>query len=80
MKSISRRALSLYLLIILFLAGCGLLYFNLVTNANEWAMNRANKHLYSDGALSTAGDILDSNGNVLITTEKGKRVYSNNKS
>ena len=80
MKSIGRRALSLYLFILLFLAGCGLLYFNLVTNANEWAMNRANKHLYSDGALSTAGDILDSNGNVLVTTEKGKRVYSNNKS
>ena len=79
MKSIGRRALSLYLLIILFLAGCGLLYFNLVTNADEWAMNRANKHLYSDGALSTAGDILDSNGNALVTTESGKRVYSNNK-
>ena len=79
MKSIGRRALSLYLLIILFLAGCGLLYFNLVTNADEWSMNRANKHLYADGALSTAGDILDSNGNVLVTTENGKRVYSSNK-
>ena len=79
MKSISRRAIILYLLIILFLAGCGLLYFNLVTNADEWSMNRANKHLYSDGALSTAGDILDSNGNVLVTTENGKRVYSSNK-
>ena len=65
MKSISRRALMLYALILLFLAGCGLLYFNLVTNANDWAMNRANKHLYSNGALSTAGDILDTNGNII---------------
>ncbi len=79
MKSIGRRALTLYALILLFLAGCGLLYFNLVTNANDWAMNRANKHLYSDGALSTAGDILDANGNILVTTENGKRVYSDNK-
>ena len=79
MKSISRRALSLYVLIILFLAGCGLLFFNLVSNADEWSMNRANKHLYSDGALATAGDILDTNENVLVTTEKGDRVYSSNK-
>lgn len=79
MKSISRRALSLYLIILLFLAGCGILYFNLVTNANDWSMNRANKHLYTDGALATAGDILDTDGNVLVTTENGKRVYSSNK-
>ena len=79
MKSIGKRALTLYALILLFLAGCGLLYFNLVTNANDWAMNRANKHLYSDGALSTAGDIIDANGNILVTTENGKRVYSDNK-
>ena len=79
MKSIGRRALSLYLIIILFLAGCALLFFNLVTNANDWSMNKANKHLYSDGELSTAGDILDTNGNVLVTTENGERVYTDNK-
>ena len=79
MKSISKRALSLYALVLLFLAGVGLLYFNLVINSNDWAMNRANKHLYSDGALSTAGDILDSDGNILVTTQDGKRVYSDNK-
>ncbi len=79
MKSISRRALSLYALILLFLAGSALLYFNLVTNANDWAMNRANKHLYSNGALSTAGDILDADGNVLVSTKDGKRVYSSSK-
>ena len=79
MKSISRRALLLYALILLFLAGCGLLFFNLVSNADEWSMNRANKHLYSDGALATAGDILDANGNILVTTENGDRVYSSNK-
>lgn len=79
MKSISRRALLLYALILLFFAGCGLLFFNLISNADDWSMNRANKHLYSDGALATAGDILDANGNVLVTTENGDRVYSSNK-
>ena len=52
MKSISRRALTLYALILLFLAGCGLLFYNLVTNADVWAMNRANQHLYSNGTLA----------------------------
>lgn len=79
MKSISRRALSLYLIIILFLAGCGLLFYNLVSNSSDWAMNRANQHLYSSGNLATAGDITDVKGNILATTKDGKRVYSDSK-
>lgn len=79
MKSISKRALWLFLLIIAFLAGCSLLFFNLVTNADIWAMNKANKHLYSDGVLATAGDITDSAGNVLVSSKDGKRVYNDNK-
>lgn len=79
MKSISRRALTLYLLIILFLAGGILLYFNLISNADSWAMNRANQHLYYSGNLATAGDIKDTNGEILVTTEEGIRVYNDNK-
>ncbi len=79
MKSISRRALSLYVIILLFLAGCGLLFYNLVTNSSDWAMNRVNKHLYSSGNLATAGDITDINGNILATTENGQRIYNESK-
>lgn len=79
MKSISRRALSLYAIILLFLAGGFLLYFNLISNADSWAMNRANQHLYSSGNLATAGDIKDTNGEILVSTEKGVRVYNKNK-
>lgn len=79
MKSISRRALSLYAIILLFLAGGILLYFNLISNADSWAMNRANQHLYFSGNLATAGDIKDTNGEILVTTEDGVRVYNNNK-
>lgn len=79
MKSISRRALTLYAIILLFLVGCGLLFYNLVTNSADWAMNRVNKHLYSSGSLATAGDIKDINGIVLATTEDGVRVYNENK-
>lgn len=79
MKSISKRALSLYALIFLFLAGGILLYFNLITNADEWAMNRANQHLYSSGNLATAGDITDTNGEILVSTKDGVRIYNDNK-
>ncbi len=78
MKSISRRALTLYAIILLFLAGCGILYFNLITNADSWAMNRANAHLYSGGSLATAGDIKDINGDILATTQNGVRIYHSN--
>jgi peptidoglycan glycosyltransferase len=79
MKSISRRALSLYLIIVLFFVGCGLLFYNLVTNSSDWAMNRVNKHLYSSGNLATAGDVADINGVILATTKNGKRVYNESK-
>ena len=79
MKSISKRALSLYLIIVLFLAGCGLLFYNLVTNSSDWAMNRVNKHLYSSGNLATAGDITDINGVILATTKNGQRIYNDSK-
>lgn len=76
MKSISRRALVLYSVILLFLAGCGILFFNLVTHSEEWAMNKANKHLYSMGSLTTGGDITDINGNILVSTVNGGRSYN----
>lgn len=77
MKSISRRALTLYLLIFVFLAGSVLTYYRLAVNADKWAMNKANRHLYTDGGLATAGDITDRNGNVLVSTVNGVRTYSN---
>lgn len=80
MKSISRRALVLYAIILFFLAGCGLLFYNLVTHSEEWAMNKANRHLYDSGSLATAGDILDVNGLVLVTTENGNRVFNEDQS
>ena len=80
MRTISRRGLFLYVLIVLFLVGCGILSYNLVTNSSKWAMNKVNKHLYSSGSLATAGDIKDINGNILVTTKDGVRVYSENRS
>lgn len=79
MKSISRRALILYAIILLFLAGCGLLFYNLIDNSADWAMNRANQHLYASGSLATAGDVRDINGEILATTKDGVRIYNDNR-
>lgn len=79
MKTISKRALTLYAVILLFLAGCGLLFYNLVTNSSDWAMNRVNGHLYSSGSLATAGDITDVNGIVLVSSRDGQRIYNQSK-
>lgn len=75
MKSISRRALTLYLLVLVFLAGSVFAYYRLALNADKWAMNKANRHLYTDGGF-TAGDITDRKGTVLASTENGIRTYN----
>ncbi len=80
MKIISKRAIALYLAVVLFLVGCGVLYFRLITNSEEWAMNKISKHLYSSGSLVAGGDILDINGNILVTTKNGVRSYSKDRS
>lgn len=75
MKSISYRALTLYLLVLAFLAGSVFTYYRLAVNADKWAMNKANRHLYTDGGF-TAGDITDRKGTVLASTENGIRTYN----
>ena len=78
MKSISKRAFMLYVLVAFFLAGSGILFGTFYQNADKWAMRRENRHVFSGGALSVAGTITDANGKVLAETKDGKRVYHKN--
>lgn len=79
MKTISRRAWILYLMVIAFLFGAGFLLFTFCGNANNWAMKRTNRHIYNKGTLSSAGTITDSTGNVLAQSVDGKRQYNDSK-
>ena len=77
MKSTTKRAFVVFLLVAFFSAGLVYLAVNLGTNAEKWATLRANTHLVNDGSFIGAGNILDRNGVVLAETIKGERVYNN---
>ena len=53
-------------------------YFSLAVNGSDWATYPANKHIYSNGIITKAGQITDRNGVVLAETKNGERVYNNN--
>lgn len=78
MNRILKRSFVLFLVIFAFTAGIILYYFSLATKGDVWATYPANKHLYSDGILTKAGQITDRNGTVLAETKNSKRVYNEN--
>ncbi len=65
--------------IIAFIGGLVFLAVSFVTQGGTWATHRVNGHLYSGGAIKSAGQILDRNGVVLAYTEDGDRKYSSDK-
>lgn len=79
MKSISRRALILYIMSIAFLCGVGFLLYTFFINADSWSMKKANRHIYSSSTLTTAGSITDESGAVLAATVDGERVYNDSR-
>lgn len=79
MKTLSKRAWILYLLAISFVVGACILFYTFFTNADSWAMKKANRHIYSSGTLTTAGAIYDETGAVLAKTVDGKRTYNKDK-
>lgn len=76
MKMITKRGIFLWILSGLFIVGLVLMTVSLVTNGNDWVMKRFNSHVYSDGELIGAGTIYDRDGDVLVKTEDGERVYA----
>ncbi|MBR1762814.1 MAG: penicillin-binding protein [Eubacterium sp.] len=79
MKMITKRGIFLWILSALFVAGIVFLTVSFVTNGDEWAMKRYNRHLYSNGELIGAGTIYDANDKILAQTVEGEREYSDNK-
>lgn len=76
MKTINKRILLLVVVTILFLAITGLLMFSMFYHAEEYALQSVNGHLYENGVLISAGDIVDVNGRKLAYTEDGERKYA----
>lgn len=78
MRTTSKRAKMIYALIAAFTVGIVILIGMFIKNGETWALNRANKHLFSGGNLTNAGTIYDRNGVSLAESKDGKRVYNPN--
>ena len=76
MKTTSKRAVALYALVVFFVLGLAFFCGSLVTNADNWAMQSINKHLFVGGELENAGTIYDADGTILVESKDGQRVYN----
>ncbi len=76
MKNTTRRAYVLYAVLIAFFVGFGILLYTFIMNGSDWATNKANRHLYSDGSISAAGAVYDRDGDTLAYTVDGARKYN----
>ena len=75
MKITVRRASVFYAFLLAFFAGVAFLVASIYMNGEEWATNRANRHLYSrSNAVLSAGPVVDFRGTVLAETENDKRI------
>ncbi len=76
MKRIFGRSWVVLLLICAFTAGICVFTGDYFLQGARWVSFPANKHIYTNGQLTAAGDILDRSGTVLAQTKNGKRVYN----
>ncbi len=76
MDNATKRAYALLGVIAAFFAGFVILILSFFNHGSSWATNKANQHLYSDGSISTFGDIYDCNGVPLAQTVDGERKYN----
>ncbi|GHU65199.1 beta-lactamase [Clostridia bacterium] len=80
MKLMGKRAGILFILCVLFAVGMIFLLFTYIKDAPKWAAAPFNQHLYRSGELVRAGQILDANGKVLVSTIENERVYNSDES
>ncbi len=78
MRNTTRRTYIIIFLIIAFFIGLGIMLYSFISDGDTWVANRANALIYKGGELTVAGTIYDSDGEVLVSTENGKRKYNSN--
>ena len=76
MKQIARRAVSLLIVLALFLTGMGVLLTKFAVRGGDWATYPTNRHLFNDGKLAKAGSITDIYGLTLASTQDGVRSFA----
>ena len=78
MRNTTRRTYIIIFLIIACFIGLGVMLYTFITDGDTWVANRANALIYKGGELTVAGTIYDRDGEVLVSTEGGKRKYNSN--
>ncbi len=73
MKITVKRAYIIYALILAFLAGVVILVVNIALYGETWALSKINRHFSYETDIN---QILDINGNVLVNSESGERIYN----
>ena len=76
MRTINKRIILIVAVVVIFLFFTILLAFSMFSNAQEYALKSVNAHLYENGVLTNAGEIVDVNGMKLAYTQNGDRKYS----
>lgn len=76
MRNTTKRAYVLFALIAAFFGGLVYMGVSFALNADVWASSRLNEHIYKYRQLATAGTIFDRNGDVLVETKDGERLYA----
>lgn len=75
MKNTTKRVYIVLLLVVAFFGGLGFMLYTFITDGPTWVADRGNEHIYSYGSLTVAGTIYDRDGEGLVSTVDGERVY-----
>lgn len=78
MRNTTRRTYIIIFLIVAFFIGLGIMLYSFISDGDTWVANRANALIYKGGELTVAGTIYDRDGEVLVSTENGKRKFNQN--
>lgn len=76
MKQMYARGLCILLMVSVFVVGIFALCCQAMIKADDWTSYPANRHIYTDGVLTAAGEITDRSGKVLAETVNGNRKYN----
>lgn len=76
MNNTTKRAYVLYAFIIAFMVGLGVMLYSFLVHGSGWTSNVVNKHIYTNGQITSAGTIYDGNGTALVWSNDGYRIYN----
>lgn len=78
MRKIERRAVVCAILALVLAAGLVIFLGKYFLSGGDWVSSAFNRHLYDSNGVLATGTVLDRDGDILSSTENGKRTYYEN--